>query len=147
MYLAEKSVISTVSKILIDQLPPIIGSGMSFWTNGMKTPVVSNPDKKKIIFRLVRKISEKFKTSSCPARLIFSFLKTEVSKSSEAGGVTVGAAATMRAPSVAIATGLKRSLGNAILGTATKQLLLATGFDDEKVVLEVAQSEAVADIL
>jgi len=53
----------------------------------------------------------------------------------------------MRAPSVAIATGLKRSLGNAILGTATKQLLLATGFDDEKVVLEVAQSEAVADIL
>ena len=113
----------------------------------MKTPVVSNPDKKKIIFRLVRKISEKFKTSSCPARLIFSFLKSEVSKSSEAGGVTVGAAATMRAPSVAIATGLKRSLGNAILGTATKQLLLATGFDDEKVVLEVAQSEAVADIL
>jgi len=89
----------------------------------------------------------KFRTSSCPERLIFSFLKTEVSKSSEAGGVTAGAAATMRAPSVAIATGLnlKLSFENARLGTATKQLL-ATRFD-EKVVLEVVQIEAVEDIL
>lgn len=41
----------------------------------------------------------KRQTSSWPARLTFSFLKTEVSKSSETGDLVIIGAATIRAPS------------------------------------------------
>lgn len=74
---------------------------------------------------------EESRTSSCPARLILSFLKMEVSKSSDAGSVT-GGADTIRAPSAPPTAMHLRALAGWKLSLENERLvgekLLATGF-------------------